>query len=771
MRLEKSAIASLVLTVLAASVGVAQDPGWPRKLTNKGATLLVYQPQVDDWPNFTQIDFRAAISLTPAGGKPVIGAFTAHGTTEVVQERDLVLITGTKITNTYFPSLEQAQATKMDQLLRTFLKPEVAISLHRVIASTPKKETLPTVQLNNDPPQIYVAYSPSILLFVDGPPALRPVPNTSLQFVLNTTWPLFFDKAASSYYLLAGQVWLTSNSLEVPWAPATTLPAEMSKVPADPQWASLKSMIPPPRVAGAVVPSVFYADKPAEVILFDGEPAYSPVPGTQLTYATNTVDNVFVYTPTQQYYFLAAGRWFKASSLQGPWSYATPDLPPDFARIPPESPAGRVLSSVPGTDEAKDSVLMAQIPTTITVNPAEAAAKAKVTYDGAPQFAPITGTSLSYATNTPNKVIQVGDVYYLCLSGLWFMSATPQGPWTTATSVPSQIYTIPPSSPIYNVTYVTQTVVPSGYVQSSYTAGYLGAIAIGATVGAVVACGTGYYYPPYMGGAYWGYHPYPMPYGSAAYYHPATGAYSVSQTAYGAYGSVSRGASYNPYTGTYGRGASEQTAYSGHSVGQAYNPYTGNYAATSQGHNANAQWGSTYRTNGSESAYTQHYSNAWGTAASGSTSSGGKAYASSGALGNSYAAKSSNGDMYAGHDGNVYQNTGSGWQKYDNGSWNNVNTQQAQQEAQQRQQSYQQQHPQGASSSDAQQRAQSYDGSRSSGSGFNSSEMSQEAQDRSRGTSQSDRFSGFQRSGGWGGGGGRSWGGGGRSFGGGGRRW
>ncbi len=59
--------------------------------------------------------------------------------------------------------------------------------------------------------------------------------------------------------------------------------------------------------------------------------------------------------------------------------------------------------------------------------------------------------------------------------------------------------------------------------------------------------------------------------------------------------------------------------------------------------------------------------------------------------------KRSSGDMYAGKDGNVYKNTGSGWQKYDNssGSWNTVNTpqnqQQAQQKAQQQKQSYQHQ--------------------------------------------------------------------------------
>ena len=126
------------------------------------------------------------------------------------------------------------------------------------------------------------------------------------------------------------------------------------------------------------------------------------------------------------------------------------DLPPDFAQIPSDSPASVVLASVPGTEEAKDAVLLAQIPTTMTVNPATAAANVKVSYGGDPHFEPITGTSLAYATNTQDKVIKVGDVYYLCLQGVWFMSTTPQGPWTVASSVPQVIYTIPPSSPVYS---------------------------------------------------------------------------------------------------------------------------------------------------------------------------------------------------------------------------------------------------------------------------------------------------------------------------------
>src|SRR3954454_24673000 len=203
---------------------------------------------------------------------------------------------------------------------------------------------------------------------------------------------------------------------------------------------------------------------------------------------------------------------------------------------------------------------MAQVPTTADIDPKTAAEAAKVTYDGDPTFVPVQGTSMQYAANTSQKVIKVGDVYYLCLQAVWFFATTPQGPWQTAPSVPQEIYTIPPSSPIYNVTYVTQVTTSSGSVQSSYTAGYMGAFVVGATMGAVIAGGTGYYYPPYVvyHPGYIGYPPYyaaPYTYGTVGYYHSSTGRYGVSQTAYGPYGSATRSASYNPYTGTAARSA------------------------------------------------------------------------------------------------------------------------------------------------------------------------------------------------------------------------
>jgi hypothetical protein len=430
-------------------------------------------------------------------------------------------------------------------------------------------------------------------------------------------------------------------------------------------------------------------------------------------------------------------------------------------------------------------VLLAQIPNTVIVSPA-AAATVKVTYDNDPQFVPIQGTTLYYAKNSPQTVIKVGDLYYLCFQGIWFVSSNPKGPWQTARTVPDVIYTIPPSSPVYHVTYVTQVTNPDGTVQSSYTSGYTGVYVMSTSSVVVVTYGTGYYYPSYVyvypAYGYPVYYPPPYTYGYVAHYHSPTGAYGVSQTVYGPYGSATRTASYNPYTGTYARTASVSTPYGSTAAGRAYNPYTGASAATRQGSNAYESWGSSVVTKGGKAAYTQHYTNEKGTVGSVKTSTGGKAVGVSTEHGKTAVGKTGSGDVYAGHDGNVYKKTDSGWQKYENGSWNSVQkptpvnaTQQpAQKTAQQQgQQQVKNAQPQAQPSSasresyqqQAQQRSSSYD---RQGGDDQLQGLQKEAQNRQRGAEQSQRFQSNQLSGGAGGGS-SSWGGGG-SRGGGGRR-
>lgn len=749
----KCVVASMVLILISAVTSLAQDTGWPRQRTENGNILVTYQPQVDDWKNFRELDWRMAISITPAGGQPAVGVAELHGQTTVDTENKMVLVSNISIKKTYFPSLDPSSAAQMDRLLRTFLPQAVTITLHQFVASVPKTESTPSVQLKNDPPVIFVSNKPAILLDVDGQPVRAPVRNTGLEYVVNTHWPLFFEKSKSEYFLLANEQWLHATNLQGPWSAAAKLPKDMEKLPNEAQWADLKNFVLlPPAKSNATVPTVFYSTDPAEIILFDGNPSYAQIPGTQLLYATNTTSYLFLDASTDRYYYLTAGRWFRANSLGGPWTFATPNLPADFFQIPADSPAAQVLASVPGTEEAKDSVLMAKIPTTVIVNPAAAASHASVTYDGTPQFAPIQGTSLYYAVNTPQKVIKDGNLFYLCFQGVWFVSSEPQGPWRTAQYVPEQIYTIPPSSPVYNVTYVTQTVNSDGNVQASYTAGYSGVFVMDAGAGAVIAGGTGYTYPPYIATApvygYPVYYPTPYTYGAATYYKSATGAYGVSQTAYGPYGSATRTASYNPYSGTYAQSAKASTAYGSTAVGQAYNPYTGAYGTTKQSSNAYSQWGSSAVTKGGETAYTQHYTTAQGSVGSAQTSAGGTAAAGKSEYGYTAAGKTESGDMYAGHDGNVYKNTGSGWQTYNNGSWTSV---QPPASASTKQQSTPQSQSAEQQSKNAQQAQQRGSSSLQSGGSAQMQRLQQEAQNRQRGAQQSQRFQQSQRSGSGGG--------------------
>ena len=758
----------LVLTY--SSAIIAQDPGWPRQLTNNGSVLVLYTPQVADWQQYQTIEFRMAFALTPYQAKQVVGVLYIDATTNVDTYNHMVSIYNLNVTGVHFPGMDEATAASLGQTVRSFIDvtKTVNVSMERIVACTPKKQNpSQAVNVRNDPPTIFVSNTPAILLQLEGQPGIADCTKGGIQYVFNANWPVFFDNKTSKYYLFDDVEWQTASQLSGPWVFTSKLPSSLTSLTKDDHWKDvLKGSIPAPDKPGNGFPKIFYSENPAEIILFQGVPDFTPITGTSLTYATNTNNSIFYSNVTNLYYYLAAGRWFSAPGLNGPWTYATPDLPADFAKIPVSSPASGVLASVPGTDEAADAVMIAQIPTKTSIDP-KAAPPVTITYSGDPKMVAIEGTSLSYIENTTEKVIVVNNnSYYACVSGLWYVATSAQGPWSLATSVPQVIYTIPSSSPVYNVTYVTQTVNTSGTIEASYTAGYMGAFVVGVGVGVIIASGTGYYYPPYMYyppvgfpicyagamtyGAY-AYHPYGY-YGGVSYhasYNPYTGTYARSATAYGPYGSASVGHSYNPYTGTVARGASVSTPYGTRSAGQAYNPYTGASGATRQGSGAYGQAGTSVYNNGhGTTTQTAHATNNYGqTAAGARNSNGAAAIGGSGPNGSGGVAKAANGDMYAAKDGNVYKNTGGGWSQASNTK------------------------PASSSQYSAQTSALKSQGSESfsKSGGAPSSELSGAASDRQRGNAGASQWGG----GGFGGGGrgGGGFGGGGWGGGGGGGFW
>jgi hypothetical protein len=238
-----------------------------------------------------------------------------------------------------------------------------------------------------------------------------------------------------------------------------------------------------------------------------GTPDFRPIPGTALQYAADTDSQLFFDTTNREAYLLLSGRWFKAKSLNGPWSYVAPrDLPDDFAKIPADSPQAVVLASVPGTPQAEDARLENSAPVTATVN--RNTAKLQFEYDGAPQFQPITGTKMTYAINAPLPVILCAGSYYALDNGVWFIAPAATGPWAVATELPEEIYTIPPDSPLYYATFANIYEATDDEVEVGYTPGYEGNYEDDGTV----VYGTGYDYDSWCGnnsyygwGSSWGY--------------------------------------------------------------------------------------------------------------------------------------------------------------------------------------------------------------------------------------------------------------------------
>ena len=137
----------------------------------------------------------------------------------------------------------------------------------------------------------------------------------------------------------------------------------------------------------------------------------------------------------------------------------------------------------------------------------------------------------------------------MCTDGVWFTSKAATGPWEVASTIPKEIYEIPPSSPSHNVTYVTVVEDKSDddWVTFAAVAGYTGMmVAWGCAV-----WGTGWYYPPYVGygGFYPVYYPYYRSYGASAWYNPYTGAYGRARVGIRALRRRDRGRALQPAHG------------------------------------------------------------------------------------------------------------------------------------------------------------------------------------------------------------------------------
>jgi hypothetical protein len=493
----------LLCFLLVSAASFAQDNTWPKTINaTDGSVIKIYEPATESFTD-NILKSRSAISiLLPDSTEPVFGTFWAVETVETDRDNRTITVISAKVPNVKFSgTVADSKVNFVKTTLETNI-PTVTpqLSMDAVVTSmqTNTEEKKLSKGLDNTPPKIVYASQPSILVNIDGEPKLQHNPDWGVDAVVNTPFTIVKNRDGK-FYLYGGKHWYSAAAATGDYTPVKTIPANLSFIQKsvdstnneDPGFLNDSAN-------STVVPAVIVSTTPAELIQTSGKPVFTKIDSTNLSYISNSQNDIFLSKTDQQYYVLISGRWYKADNLSGKWQYvASGDLPADFARIPDGSPKDNVLASVGGTPEAHDALMDAQVPQTAKVDRKNAAAD--VTYDGDPQFQDISGTTMQYAINTPNSVILSGGRYYCVDNGVWFESTTATGPWVVCVNRPAEVELIPPTCPVYNIKYVYIYDVDPDWVYMGYTPGYLNAYIYGGTV----VYGTGYYYRPWWGNHYY----------------------------------------------------------------------------------------------------------------------------------------------------------------------------------------------------------------------------------------------------------------------------
>lgn len=484
------------LILLAVTPAIA---GWPRTIESDAATILIYQPQVESLEG-NVLTSRAAVSIkTPDNEEPIFGAVWIAARGSVDRDVREIYIEDVKVPRVRFPNSTPAQEARLAALIEGSVpEGDLTISLDRalVMLENARDEQAAAANLDNSPPRILYSQEAAMLVTIDGEPHLVATDDSKLMRVVNCPFLILYDTAGKGYYLYAGEdAWYTASDLTGEWTFTGKVPKSVAKQAPDTSDIEVPEA---PEGQQDSIPKIYVSTEPAELISIRGKPEFSLVTGTDLMYVDNTDNDVLLLIETQQYFVLLSGRWYTASSLEGPWTFVAADaLPEDFRQIPDESEVSDVRVSVAGTEEAREAVMDAQIPQTAKVDRKQATLE--VTYDGEPRFEKITGTDLEYAVNTATPVLKEGGKYYACSDAVWFVADAPRGPWAVSTERPEDVEKIPPENPYYNVKYVYIYDSTPEVVYVGYTPGYTCSYVHHTTV----VYGTGYYYPGWYGSAYY----------------------------------------------------------------------------------------------------------------------------------------------------------------------------------------------------------------------------------------------------------------------------
>jgi hypothetical protein len=190
-------------------------------------------------------------------------------------------------------------------------------------------------------------------------------------------------------------------------------------------------------------PKIIFKEHSAVLIRIDGEPILANVDGTSLKRVVNTPYFLIQDLASARFFLRGGDMWFSAVVITGPWHPIA---------VPPNAVINFSDQMKSDDDSSEDPAVIAGASKTGTVpeilvstEPAELIAT-----DGPMQLAPIQGTGLLYASNTPGRVFLEIKTQkrFILISGRWYAAKSLKGPWTFIASdqLPEDFKNIPPGS-------------------------------------------------------------------------------------------------------------------------------------------------------------------------------------------------------------------------------------------------------------------------------------------------------------------------------------
>ena len=200
-------ISIFLLFVFATVNGAAYLDAWyPRTITGKNGTIVVQAPQIDTWVGFETLEAWVAFEIKRTdSATSYVGSVRFEATTDTDIAAREVLLHDFEILELSIKGLEEDSPEYR-------IAREGISALSRTIPLDLVLEYLPQDMpigddgdLNPEPPMIFVAERPAVLLSVAGEPIFVPVVTGDLQFVLNTNWDVLrVGDAGALVYVLPG---------------------------------------------------------------------------------------------------------------------------------------------------------------------------------------------------------------------------------------------------------------------------------------------------------------------------------------------------------------------------------------------------------------------------------------------------------------------------------------------------------------------------------------------------------------------------------------